>query len=417
MKRTSISRMALGCGGAVSLVASFSYAFGQVGGKPSAQQVGGKPSAQQVGGLTVDTYEIAMSSVEDVAVSSGTTLLSQINIREVILKDRQEGDYIGVYFTGFSNNQAVFLLDNAASGIFYWFDPATGRQIRSMPSSARFYVEWCRLSSSGKSVFTTYDTDALPAGKHYLNDLLILDATTLEKRKELSIGQRVNLFYPSPVDGSPDEVALPVLEFTWDPERKLFTGDPDRGARIEIWNWVTGRKVKSIPYSHAPGVSDMVFNSDGKSVACLFKSRTKDRFNDRGIMDILDAHTGKTVWHIEGSKEQPVGEPYAFLSPNEFVVQNSIYNTLTKKVVSLFPSDGHFIKFVGNVPGHRTQMFFSTRKGLELWDWSAKRAIRRWPNILDVDKVTFSQDLTIMSVEVAKFNVMQFWKFKPLWVK
>lgn len=349
-----------------------------------------------------------------VAVSPSSEQLSQVDTAESITKGLN--DFAPPVFLGFTaKNEALYLLNDVETGKFFWFDPATGKKTRELASS-RLSFDTCRLSQDGKYVFATDNVNNLPDGNLYLNDLLILDSQNTKLLKRMKTNKpKVGIFNPCPVNSDVSKISFPVLESTWNAELKDFAGDPERGARIEVWNWKTGRREKALRYSHAPGVADMAFSPDSKYIACLFKSES-GAYDPHGILDIVDGSTGKILWHIRGDKKRPAGYPFTFLSSTQFVCQNVIYNVQAKKFRPLFGSDDRRLKFVGGVPGHRGHLLIMTKDGLELWEWPAQRALHRWPDITEADEIKFAPDLKAMAVQIASKSLTQFWKFDPKWL-
>ena len=233
---------------------------------------------------------------------------------------------------------------------------------------------------------------------------------------------RLNIATPFSVGQDTNQVAIPVIESTWDERLKDYAADYQRGGRVEIWDWVKEKQVGTLRYPNAPGIGDMMFSPDGKVVACTFKDLSIGLYSKFGVLDFLDAKTGAIVWHTSSAKGYEVGYPFAFLSPTKFVSRNSLYDLTTKKAQP-FIKDGERRKFVGSSPRYPNRLFFLTKNGLELWDWPTKRALRRWSKITEADEVTLSPDLTIMSVQtsrkstVAENSLNQFWKFDAAWLK
>lgn len=340
---------------------------------------------------------------------------SKISIAQDITKDLvYNQDYLSVSFLGFTaRNEALYVINHVSSGRFLWYNTVSGRLLRTASSSA-FAFDHLRLSADGKTIFTTANATP-PRKKLYLNELLVIDAENLKSIATIETRPRTNIFNPCPMGENSNKVALPVLEFTWIERLKDFAGDPEQGARIELWNWKAGVRERTIRYSHAPGISNILFSPDDKYVACFFQGDTKDHFASSGILDIVDSETGKVYWHVEGNKDQPVGYPFVFLSPTQILCQDVSYNLTTKEVKLLFLPKDRRRKFVSGVPKHDGKVFILTKDGLELWNWTAQRVLRRWPKITKADQITLAPNFKVMAVETE--GSFEFWKFDSTWLQ
>lgn len=326
------------------------------------------------------------------------------------LKLRSRWSYVGLI----NAHQALFVQDNVDRGEIFWVSVDNGKvqkslKVRTVDLSA------ISLSGDGKSLLTEENIQHLSEEDDYVHHLQLRSSSNFALLKQFDIGAEKNIaqMFPRAYGAhafSSGRIALSANAVVWSKEMNNYVL---AGERIEIWNVKTGQREKSVPYKHATGLEDLQFSSDDKRIACVFLN-DEEKYLDSGILDILDAKSGKTLWHIDGYAKQPVGWPYFFISPTRFVCSQAIYDLSTKRVQPLVTA-GKGAKCVGNVPQRPTRALFQTPRGLELWDLPTRKMLHRWPQIKKSDAVTFSPDAKVMSV--ASGTEMQFWKFDPAWLK
>lgn len=274
--------------------------------------------------------------------------LATVDSSKVLLKGLvYDRDYLTLEFLGFnSKSEGVFNIDNSKNGRFILVTPSG--MVKRNFLSPKYDFGNTRLSSDGKVIFTTGNLWAQGLAG-FLNNLVCLDATTLQEKKRIYVNRsRANVFRASPL--FQDKVIVPLLEWTWSAELKDYVNDYTKGCRIEVWDWKKAKRERSLLYPQAPGAAAITFSPDGKYIACIFKDQDKERFTPFGVLDILDARTGKTTWHIVGRPKQPLRLPFAFIRPHQMVCSNVIYDLDKHTIMPLFPVGNAKAQLVGSIP-------------------------------------------------------------------
>ena len=204
-------------------------------------------------------------------------------------------------------------------------------------------------------------------------------------------------------------------------------GELDYGdSHLDWLNLSTGKVDKSLPYFATDEVDKLFFSPNKKYLVGLFYSEAFDPYGksnyaplknslDRhGYVDIISPTTGKILWHIEPSAKKPVGDPFFFISPTQFVSSDTLFDIPTKTAKPWYAVTATR-KCLAAVPGHASYALFVTPQGLELRDWRRKRTLRRWPTINKSGHILFSPDLKMFSFQ--RDSTIQFWNFDPKWLK
>lgn len=350
-------------------------------------------------------------------------------LSELLAKDKAADFFFGRhYWMGFTkNNEALFNQDNFSSGNFIWINPQNAKARSSAPLS-QYQTSWSTLSKDGSVIFTRENADDpnKPVDKFNFPLSFALDSQNLNLLSQVNVGIRTTTASSVPFANMDNLIAMSILEWTWDAKENDYTNNAERGARIEIWNWKTGKKERALKYAHATGAAEMVASPDGKYISCLFMREilnndgNVDKFVDAGdsIIDVLDAQTGEILWHIEQPQEKfGIGYPFFFTSNTQLITKNTLLDLPTRKATPLFKSskDETRMQCVGGVADAENKVFFATKRGLELWDTAAAQPLHRWPDIKKVQGITLSPDKSLMAVE--EHRNFQFWKFKPDWLK
>lgn len=188
--------------------------------------------------------------------------------------------------------------------------------------------------------------------------------------------------------------------------------------RFEWLNIKTGKVEKKLFYNPARGADAIALSSDKKYLVCVFTEDTSDyepeRVDRAGVVDVLDAKTGKIVWHLEGTDKKPLGFPFFFVSPTRFVSSDSEVD-ITKRQIKPLPLADSSRHYLSGVPRHSAYALFSKLDGMELWNWDTKKLLRRWPTLKGNGQISWSPDLKTFSYRRA--SIVQFWKFDPKWLK
>lgn len=205
----------------------------------------------------------------------------------------------------------------------------------------------------------------------------------------------------------------------------LYKGVLDYGpSRLDWFNLTTGKVDKTLPYGPASGLSRLIDSPDRKYLLGLFYSEAfhpygysdyfKDQMDRHAFADVIDAKTGKILWHIAGTDKQPVGDPLFFISPTRFIASDTVFNIATKtaRPWNAVTASRHCL---GAVPGHSNYALFLTKQGLQLRNWQTDRALVTWPTITKLGRILFSPDLKTFSFK--RGQIIQFWQFDPQWLR
>lgn len=240
----------------------------------------------------------------------------------------------------------------------------------------------------------------------------VLDADQLRVLKTFDLGDKIDItvlmIEPAALFDN-EHIVLKLTTLV--PVENDFVYRDDRFAWLNV---TTGKLDRTLPYSHARGASKILFSTDKEYLACLFQN-DEDDSDHRGVIDILNAQTGEILWHLQGTERQPIGAPLFFISPTQFVSSSMLYDIETKKITPLLLKDKRPLECLNGVPQHPDYAFFMTQQGVELWNWRAKKALRRWPALKQKGTLSFSPDLR--SIVFRNNSIVQFWKFDAAWLK
>ncbi len=188
--------------------------------------------------------------------------------------------------------------------------------------------------------------------------------------------------------------------------------------RFEWMNLSTGNVDKKLYYNPARGCDQIRSSPSKKYLACLFTDEyfdLKDTESERyGIVDILDARTGKILWHIQGTAKTPAGDPLFFVSPTQFVSSDTIFNIQTK-TARRWNAITAGSRCLAVVPGHSGYALFLSKQGLQLRNWAKGRTIASWPTLTTQGRVFFAPDLEMFAYKQGPS--VQFWRFNPHWLR
>ena len=207
----------------------------------------------------------------------------------------------------------------------------------------------------------------------------------------------------------------------------IRNGELDYGdSHLDWLNLSTGKVNRSLPYFATNEVDKFFFSPDRKYLAGLFYSEAfnphgtsdyaplRNSLDREGYVDIISPSTGKILWHISPNSKKPVGDPFFFISPTQFVSSDTLFDIPTKTAKPWYAVSATR-KCLAAVPGHASYALFTTPQGLELRDWRRKRTLRRWPTLTKPGHILFSPDLKMFSFK--RDSTIQFWKFDLKWLK
>ena len=182
-------------------------------------------------------------------------------------------------------------------------------------------------------------------------------------------------------------------------------------------NLKTGKYDKEFLYLPGRGADKILYSPDQKYLLCLYEDMEFDLVDDRvernAIVDVLDAKTGKVLWHIAGTDKKPAGQPLFFVSPTRFVSSDSVYDIQNKSVAAWQGVKGTE-GCLAAVPNHEDYGLFLAKDGTELRNWKTGRVLRRWPTLQTRGRVLFSPNLDMFSYKSGE--AVSFWNFSRLWL-
>ena len=205
----------------------------------------------------------------------------------------------------------------------------------------------------------------------------------------------------------------------------LGTNDSTLGKdRFDWFNFRTGKVDKRLFYKHAHAANKMLSSPDNKFLLPFFYSDKvsstgeNDYFPDLmerdAIVDVVSSNTGKILWHLEGTDQQPVGDPLFFISPTRFISSDTVFN-ITTKTARHWNAVTLKRKCLAAVPNHPNYALFLTPGGLQLRNWQKDKLLVSWPNIKKPGRILFSPDLKMFSFK--RSSIIQFWRFDPKWLR
>ena len=235
----------------------------------------------------------------------------------------------------------------------------------------------------------------------------IIDTSKMKVSKTFDVGSKNDISGLLTIPTDSQHVILKMTSII--PYENDFAFGKDRFVWLNI---ATGKADKVLPYAHATGASEIRFSPDKKYLMCLFQN-DEDESDHLGIVDVLDPHTGTILWHLQGSTQQPIGNPFFFISPTQFVSSETLFDISTK-TARPWSAVTATRKCLAVVPGHAAYAMFITPQGLELRDWRRNRTLRRWSTRSEEGGILWSPDLKTFSF--TRDPLIQFWKFDPKWL-
>ena len=289
------------------------------------------------------------------------------------------------------------------------------------PLSKWIYGYPLKLSQNGRILVTSenpVDSSFPDADPHHISIISAINFTDV-KRSSVKNGSNVRGFLF--LSGETQHLILKM-----DSTLSSDTSSGYGNRRLEWLNLANGKIDKTFPYQAAIGLDKIFSSPTRRYLAGLFYSEAFDPYGksnytplrnalDReGYVDILNPQTGKILWHIAPTKKKPVGDPFFFISPTQFVSSDTLFDISTKTAKPWYAVTATR-KCLAAVPNHASYALFVTPQGLELRDWRRKRTLRRWPAITKSGHILFSPDLKMFSFQ--RDSIIQFWKFDPKWLK
>ena len=277
------------------------------------------------------------------------------------------------------------------------------------------------LSSDGKTLATTNVRTNMTFPEVKAFRITTLNSLNLKKVKITNVPQNKDVVGFLGLHSDPRHVIAKTLTSKQSGGDIVFAND-----KLEWLNVTTGKIDKVLSYAPARELDRILSSPDKKYLAGLFYSEAFDPYGEsdytplkntlerEGYVDIFSPTNGKILWHIEPSAKKPVGDPFFFISPTQFVSSDTLFDIPTKTAKPWYAVTATR-KCLAAVPAHAFYALFVTPQGLELRDWRRKRTLRRWPTITKSGHILFSPDLKMFSFQ--RDSLIQFWKFDPQWLK
>ena len=194
--------------------------------------------------------------------------------------------------------------------------------------------------------------------------------------------------------------------------------------RIDWLSLKTTKVTKKISYNPARGCSKILSSPNHNFLAAFFYSEAFAPYGDNdylinkmersAIVDILDAKTGKILWHLQGSEKQPVGDPLFFISPTRFISAGTVFD-IQKRTAHHWSAVNDKSRCLATVPHHPDYALFLTPNGLQLRNWRKNKMLVSWPTLKESGRINFSPDSSLFSFK--RGAIIQFWKFDSKWLK
>lgn len=277
------------------------------------------------------------------------------------------------------------------------------------------------LTKDGRTLATTNVRTSMMFSEVKAFRITLLPSSNLKKVRTLPVPQNKDVIGFLGLSNDTQHTIVKTLISTQSGNDVIYAND-----RLEWLNVNTGKVDKVLPYSPARELDRLLSSPDKKYLAGLFYSEAFDpdgqsdytplrnTLEREGYVDIINPATGKILWHIESSDKRPVGDPFFFISPTQFVSSDTLFDIPTKTAKPWYAVTPKR-KCLAAVPNHASYAMFVTPQGLELRDWRRKRTLRRWPTITKSGHILFSPDLKMFSFK--RDSTIQFWKFDPAWLK
>ena len=266
-------------------------------------------------------------------------------------------------------------------------------------------------SPDGKTLVTNNELSlSFPHAKAYrvtslnTSDLKVVTQHNLKDNDD-SVGQ---LFLPS----DNERVVLKMDSIIGEGKEAYY--DKQRYTWL---NLKTGKYDKEFLYLPGRGADKILYSPDQKYLLCLYEDMEFDLVDDcadrNAIVDVLDAQTGKVLWHIAGTDKKPAGQPLFFVSPTRFVSSDSVYDIQNQSVTAWQGVEGTE-GCLAIVPNHENYGLFLVKNGTELRNWKTGRVLRRWLTLQTRGRVLFSPNLEMFAYKSGE--TISFWNFSGSWL-
>ncbi len=330
-----------------------------------------------------------------------------------------------VAFLGFVDNQTIILTrwrsgSNDSGHILRW-NIVNRKTVNEIPLSMWLDSDLC-LSSNGKTLTTTNVrmNRAFKEVKAYRTTTLSSSSLKILIAKKVPTNEDVVGFLSS--DNNGNQVIIKSLK-----EVPISKNESTYAADQFQWiDTISGAVEKKLYYHPARECDKLITSPNRNYLLGLFYAEPFDSHGEsdygpyvdqlerQGFIDIISPKTGKILWHIEPSKQRPIGDPLFFISPTRFISSDTVFNIQTKTARhwnAITPTR----KCLAAVPEHPNCALFLTPKGLQLRNWQKDKLLVNWPSIKKPGRIMFSPDLKMFSFK--RGSLIQFWKFDPKWLK
>ena len=228
--------------------------------------------------------------------------------------------------------------------------------------------------------------------------MFLIDIQTGRLLKTIDVGPNYHIYTSAVLPNKQNDVVVAAR-------------GPNGNANSLLYiNLHTGKVKQEVKYPDGPLLDqdDIIFSPNGKTMACIYPG--DEMSPDR--IDFLETNTGKKLSAFQGDfSKHTIKAPAFFLSNTQIVCNNFIYNLKTGHTAPLLKPHDTRLRCVSSVPGALGYAFFQTKAGLELWNLSADKMVRRWAGVTQADHIYFAADHSVMGV--LSDQMLTLWPFDP----
>ena len=361
--------------------------------------------------LALTSHEMWLTPVEAQGISQ-LKPVSRMNFQSTYKNYRER--FLGIA----PNRRALFTIEKDEKpnrGYIVSWNIDTNKVAQQTPLTKWLSAFNMALSVDGRYLITDNDhisqdfTDA----KGYRVTALSTSDFQMKWARPIGKDQNSGIFLP--VHGDSQQMIVGIQKMIpVKGENDAFFGP----IHYEFTNLSTAKVEKKLNYEHAGGASSVTASPGKKYLACAFTNNIEEtltrELDRKGVVDILDAKSGKILWHLQGSDKQPVGDPLFFISPTRFISAGTVLD-IQKRTAHHWSAVNDKSRCLAAVPHHPNYALFLTPGGLQLRNWSKNKTLVSWPTLKESGRITFSPDLSLFAFK--RGAIVQFWKFDSKWLK